>query len=237
MERKVYGVFVAGGHGTRMGSDVPKQFLEIDGIPVLQRTIGRFLEACPEMNIITVLPKECFQLWKDLCVKHDFDFPQRLVAGGLTRFHSVKNALDAVPDGAVVMIHDGVRPLVGKGLIRNMLAQMESCRALIPVIPVTDTLKALETGPAGDLVHSAGEDPSRSGLFCAQTPQIFYSETLKEAYSQGYDTSFTDDASVLQKKGKPLSFTLGERLNIKITTPEDLVIASAVISSSKQSDN
>ena len=231
MERKIYGIFVAGGQGTRMGSSMPKQFLLLDGLPVLQRSIQRFVDACPDIKIITVLPREHFSLWNSLCLEHHLDCPQKLVEGGITRFHSVKNALEHVPDGAIVSVHDGVRPLVSESLIRNMLLQMETCGALIPVLPATDTLKALEPSADGSLVHCAGPDPDRSRVYCAQTPQMFRSELIKDAYRQGFDTAFTDDASVLAKRKTPLSYTIGERLNIKITTPEDLVLAKAILSS------
>lgn len=223
MLRKIYGIFVAGGSGTRMGGEVPKQFLLLDGRPILQRTIERFLEAEPELKVITVLPRAHFQTWKDLCAVHSFHCPQTLVAGGLTRFHSVQNALRKVPDGAVVSIHDGVRPLISAALVRRMLDRMESdedCPALLPVVPVVDTLRSTDPGVP---------DPDRSKTVAVQTPQIFRSEAIKAAYRQAYDLSFTDDASVAARNGIPLAFEQGERFNLKITTPEDLVLAEAIL--------
>ena len=222
MRRIIYGIFVAGGSGTRMGGDVPKQFLPLDGRPILQYTIERFLEAEPDMKIITVLPKAHFQTWKDLCAIHSFHCPQTLVAGGLTRFHSVQNALRKVPDGAIVSIHDGVRPLVSAELVRRMLDRLQrgECRALLPVVPVVDTLRS--TDPAVP-------NPDRSRTVAVQTPQMFRSEDIKAAYMQAYDLSFTDDASVAARKEIPLTFEQGERFNLKITTPEDLVLAEAIL--------
>jgi 2-C-methyl-D-erythritol 4-phosphate cytidylyltransferase len=223
MRRKIYGIFVAGGSGTRMGGEVPKQFLLLDGRPILQRTIERFLEAEPELKVITVLPRAHFQTWKDLCAVHSFHCPQTLVAGGLTRFHSVQNALRKVPDGAVVSIHDGVRPLISAALVRRMLDRMasdEDCPALLPVVPVVDTLRSTDPGVP---------DPDRSKTVAVQTPQIFRSEAIKAAYRQAYDLSFTDDASVAARNGIPLAFEQGERFNLKITTPEDLVLAEAIL--------
>ncbi len=222
MRRKIYGIFVAGGSVTRMGCDTPKQFLLLDGRPILQCTIERFLEAEPEMKVITVLPKAHFQTWKDLCAIHSFHCPQTLVAGGLTRFHSVQNALRKVPDGAIVSIHDGVRPLVSADLVRRMLERMQrgECRALLPVVPVVDTLRS--TDPATP-------DPDRSKVVAVQTPQIFRSEDIKAAYTQAYDLSFTDDASVAARKEIPLAFEAGERFNLKITTPEDMILAEAIL--------
>lgn len=222
MRRNIFGIFVAGGSGTRMGGDTPKQFLLLDGRPILQCTIERFLEAEPDMKVITVLPKAHFQTWKDLCAVHSFHCPQTLVAGGLTRFHSVQNALRKVPEGAIVSIHDGVRPLVSADLVRRMLERMQSgeCQALLPVIPVVDTLRS--TDPAAP-------DPDRAKVVAVQTPQMFRSEDIKAAYTQAYDLSFTDDASVAAQKEIPLAFEAGERFNLKITTPEDLVLAEAIL--------
>ena len=222
MRRNIFGIFVAGGSGTRMGGDTPKQFLLLDGRPILQCTIERFLEAEPDMKVITVLPKAHFQTWKDLCAVHSFHCPQTLVAGGLTRFHSVQNALRKVPEGAIVSIHDGVRPLVSADLVRRMLERMQSgeCQALLPVIPVVDTLRS--TDPAAP-------DPDRAKVVAVQTPQMFRSEDIKAAYTQAYDLSFTDDASVAAQKEIPLAFEAGERFNLTITTPEDLVLAEAIL--------
>ena len=222
MRRKIYGIFVAGGSGTRMGGDVPKQFLLLDGKPILQWTIERFLEAEPEMTVVTVLPRIHFQTWKNLCAVHSFDCPQVLVAGGLTRFHSVQHALRKVPDGAVVSIHDGVRPLVSPDLVRRMFARMQEggTRALLPVVGIVDTLRSTDPGTPA---------PDRSKTVGVQTPQMFLSEDIRAAYRQAYDLAFTDDASVAESKGIPLSFIEGERFNLKITTPEDLVLAEAVL--------
>ena len=222
MRRKIYGIFVAGGSGTRMGGDVPKQFLLLDGKPILQWTIERFLEAEPEMTVVTVLPRIHFQTWKNLCAVHSFDCPQVLVAGGLTRFHSVQHSLRKVPDGAAVSIHDGVRPLVSPDLVRRMFARMQEggTRALLPVVGIVDTLRSTDPGTPA---------PDRSKTVGVQTPQMFLSEDIRAAYRQAYDLAFTDDASVAESKGIPLSFIEGERFNLKITTPEDLVLAEAVL--------
>lgn len=232
MERKKFLVLTAGGSGSRMGAEVPKQFLLLQGKAILQWTAERFLEACPGIRILTVLPKEHFATWKTYCAAHNFNVPQTLVPGGITRFHSVRNALAKVPDGALVAVHDGVRPFVSKELIERMFSRMDVCRALIPVVPATDTLKVLDRDRETGLLRSAGERLDRSRVFGAQTPQIFRSEDLKAAYSEAYDPLFTDDASVVENIKIPLSFIEGERFNIKITTPEDLVLAEAIARSS-----
>ena len=229
MERKKYLVVTAGGSGLRMGSDLPKQFLPLDGRAVLQRTIERFVEACPDIQVITVLPEGHVAWWRRYCPEKGFNCPQRLVKGGITRFHSVRNALAHVPDGAVVAIHDGVRPLLSADLIRAMFVRMEQgTRALIPVVPMVDTLAVLDKASDGSLKDS-GELVDRSRVFGVQTPQVFRSEDLKAAYAQGYDTLFTDDASVARRYGIPLSYIAGERNNIKLTTKEDLLLAEAIL--------
>lgn len=212
-----------------MGAAVPKQFLEFEGKPVLRRTIERFLSADPNIKIVTVLPSDYLEDWKHICLESNLVIPQNLVPGGITRFHSVKNALERIPDGAIVAIHDGVRPLVSEKLIQRMFDKMDSgVRALIPVIPMVDTLKAVrKVNVDGEEVLETIPDVQidRSTVYGAQTPQMFYSEEIKAAYGQPYDTSFTDDASVAQKYGIPINYILGERTNIKLTTPEDLRLA------------
>ena len=228
MARKKILVVTAGGSGSRMGASVPKQFLELEGRAILQMTIERFREACPDIQVITVLPEAHLAWWRRYCQARNFNCPQRLVQGGFTRFHSVKNALAYVPDGAVVAVHDGVRPLLSAALIRTMFERMDSVRALIPVVPCVDTLKVLDKAPDGSLL-TADEEVDRSRIYGAQTPQMFLSEDLKAAYTQGFDLSFTDDASVARRYGIPLSYIAGERNNIKLTTPEDLSLAEAIL--------
>ena len=228
MDRKKYLVVTAGGSGTRMGASLPKQFLDLGGRAVLQMTLERFMDACPDIKVITVLPEAHIAWWRRYCRDRNFNCPQRLVPGGFTRFHSVKNALDFVPDGVVVAVHDAVRPLLSTALIRTMFGRMETVRALIPVVPSVDTLTVLDKDPDGTL-RDSGEEVDRSRIYGAQTPQMFRSEDLKAAYGQGFDLSFTDDASVARKYGIPLSYIAGERNNIKLTTPEDLSLAEAIL--------
>ena len=226
-------IIMAAGSGTRMGADRPKQFIELGGKAILQMTIEVFLKACPGISVVTVLPEDFIDYWKRYCYRHNFTCPQTIVKGGITRFHSVKNALEKVPEGALVAVHDGVRPLVSEKLVAEMFDQMSDTAALIPVIPCVDTMKVLrKKGAKGAVILETvpGASVDRSMLYGAQTPQIFHSEVLKSAYSLPYDTSFTDDASVVEKYGKNLSYTMGERFNIKITTADDLVLAKAIMS-------
>ena len=220
---------MAAGSGTRMGAEKPKQFLELKGRSVLQMTIEKFLEACPGIKVVTVLPEAHLEYWRNYCLERNFSCPQTLVKGGITRFHSVQNALAKIPDGAVVAVHDGVRPLVSVEFIRQMFEKAEAVPALIPVLPCVDTMKVL-LRKGDELVTAQGQSVDRSVLYGAQTPQMFHSEVIKEAYRQAYDTSFTDDASVVLKNGKNLSYLIGERFNIKLTTQDDLVLANAILS-------
>ena len=233
MDRKKYVVVMAAGSGTRMGAGMPKQFLELDGKAILHRTIEVFLDAVPGVSVITVLPEQYAGYWKEYCYSHNFVCPQILVKGGITRFHSVRNALAKVPEGALVAIHDGVRPLVSHKLVSDLFAMAADKGSAIPVTPCTDTMKVLERNDLEDGSTTYQSVPGacvdRSVLYGAQTPQVFCSEVLKAAYGQAYDTAFTDDASVVEKYGKNLSYLIGERLNIKITTQEDLVLAEAVM--------
>ena len=236
MGKNFYAVILAAGSGVRMGTDIPKQFLNLGGVPILRRTIEVFTRACPEAHIVTVLPKDSIAYWKSYCLAHFSQCPQRIVEGGITRFHSVRNALEKIPDGAVVALQDGVRPLLTPELVQRMLEQMDTERALIPVVPMVDTLKVLSRDADGTLRTMEGASADRAMVFGAQTPQMFRSEDIKAAYTQAYDTTFTDDASVALKKGIPLSYIEGERYNFKITAPEDLVLAEAVLSLRERRD-
>ena len=233
MNRKCFLIAMAAGHGSRMGTELPKQFLNLGGRAVLHTTIRKFVDAVPGISVVTVLPQggEYAEWWRRYCLENNFNCPQLIVKGGITRFHSVKEALSRIPDGSIVAIQDGVRPLLSADLIKSMFSRFEAedCRALIPVLPVVDTLKKLARDNGGRLLQTPGPEPDRSVLFGAQTPQIFRSEDIREAYGQAYDVTFTDDASVAARYGIPLTFCEGERLNFKLTTPEDMVLAEAVM--------
>ncbi|MCD8313879.1 MAG: 2-C-methyl-D-erythritol 4-phosphate cytidylyltransferase [Bacteroidales bacterium] len=249
MTRKKFLIIMAAGKGSRMGSELPKQFLRIGDRAILQITMEKFLEAVPGIRVITVLSKSWTGWWRRYCIESNFVCPQTFVSGGITRFHSVANALNKVPDGAVVAVHDGVRPLISVECIRRLFAEAETSPAVIPVVPIVDTIKPLRlvTQPHNVPAQLFSEDISlsessyntlelipgvnvdRSILYAAQTPQIFHSELLRDAYRQPYDTRFTDDASVLENKNIPLTYVEGERYNIKITTQEDLAAAEALL--------
>ena len=218
-----YVIIVAGGKGLRMGSDIPKQFLPIGGKPVLMRTIERFREYAANLQIILVLPEAQQDYWQELCNKYDFQVAYQLANGGQTRFHSVQNGLALVPDDAegVVGVHDGVRPFPSIEVIRNCYETARQTGAVIPVIPVVETVRHLEgegsvTVPRGD-------------YRLVQTPQTFDIQLLKAANRQPYNDGFTDDASVVESYGHDITLVDGNRENIKITTPYDMVVAEALI--------
>jgi 2-C-methyl-D-erythritol 4-phosphate cytidylyltransferase len=218
MDRKLYVIITAGGVGKRMGADVPKQFLEIDGKPILRLSIEPFLQMPNLADVIVVLPDEWKDRWRDYCDKSDF-LPRYICpSGGITRFHSVKNALEYVRPGALVAVHDGVRPFVRPDFINGMirLAQADNVLALVPVLKLTETIRVLDED--GDGSHTV----DRNRFVSVQTPQVFHSEVLLDSYSRPYSPAFTDDASVVEARGYRVTLCSGQRGNIKITVPEDL---------------
>lgn len=229
MSKPRYCIFACGGSGTRMGADIPKQFLRLGGKTILQLSLERILQADDSIRIVLALPARYRDFWLEECEAMGFQVRQSIVEGGITRFHSVKNALEKVPDGALVAVHDAVRPFVPAELVRQLFDAAETFPAVVPVIPVTDTLKVLRADADGVLQEVPGQKADRSILYGAQTPQVFASGILKKAYSQAYDTSFTDDASVVAACGVGIKYIPGHKYNIKLTTPEDMDIASKLL--------
>jgi 2-C-methyl-D-erythritol 4-phosphate cytidylyltransferase len=219
-----YMIIVAGGHGTRMGSDIPKQFLKIDGKPILMRTLERFHDYDPEMHLIVVLPKEQQEYWHKLCEEYHFTIPHEIADGGETRFQSSKNGLALIPDDAegLVGFHDGVRPFVSHDTIRRCIEMAEEEYTAIPVVPVTSTLRHID--PRG-----GGFNVDRSLYREVQTPQVFDITLARQAFNQPDRSQFTDDSSVIESLGCKVSIVEGNRENIKITTPFDLTVAEAII--------
>ncbi|MBO4660717.1 MAG: 2-C-methyl-D-erythritol 4-phosphate cytidylyltransferase [Prevotella sp.] len=223
-----YIIIVAGGKGLRMGGDLPKQFLPIGGKPVLMHTIDQFRKYSESINIILVLPREQQDFWRELCKKHHFIVPHTIVDGGKTRFHSSLNGLTAIPDNAtgVVGIHDGVRPFVSTDVIAKCYDTARTHGAVIPVLPVTDTLRFV----GGDQTTNS-HNVLRSDYRIVQTPQVFDIQLIKRAFQQPYSETFTDDASVVEAAGARVAMVDGNRENIKLTTPYDLKIAGSMIKS------
>lgn len=222
-----YVIIVAGGKGLRMGGDIPKQFMEIGGKPILMRTIQRFIDYDRNLNIIVVLPKEQQDFWYELCRKHGFVEKIQIADGGGTRFHSVKNGLELIPENenGVVGIHDGVRPHVSIEVIKKCYDEALSHKAVVPVVSIVETIW---TNECQDNQNSP-TTVDRNNYFLGQTPQTFDIKLLKEVFEQPYDTAFTDDASVVRKAGHSITLVEGNRENIKITTPFDLRIAEALL--------
>lgn len=218
-----YIIIVAGGKGLRMGGDLPKQFMPLHGKPVLMHTIERFRAYSDELKIILVLPHEQQDYWRQICQKHNFTIEHTVVDGGQTRFHSSQNGVAAVPDDAtgIIGIHDGVRPFVSEETIARCFEAARQFGAALPVLPVTDTLRRV--------TDDGGYNVQRNDYRTVQTPQTFDAQLLKQAFKQPYSDNFTDDASVVEALGHKVTMVDGNRENIKLTTPFDLVVAEALI--------
>ena len=207
-------IIVAGGNGVRMNSDIPKQFLLLNSTPVLMHTISKFSHLD---EVILVVPKTQKEYWNLLCKTHNFNSPHTIVEGGETRFHSVKNGLEKVDNNSIVAIHDAVRPLISIKLINSLITETKNGVGVIPIIPVKDSIRKVERENS---IHI-----DRSNLYKVQTPQCFLSVYIKEAYTQEFSDTFTDDASVLESNGGKIVTILGEEKNLKLTTEEDFKIA------------
>ncbi len=218
---KLYALIVAGGSGERMKSEIPKQFIEIAGKPILMHTIERFLEFDGSIEIITVLPENQLRFWSDLQRKYSFTIPHTLVKGGKTRFESVRNGLGFTDEPGLVAIHDGVRPFVSIDTIKRCFETAEKYGNAIPVISPSDSLR-IET-------ENGSMPVDRTRIKLIQTPQVFRTDLIMYAYRQDYLPEFTDDAIVLERTGAKINLVEGNRENIKITTPEDLLVARSLI--------
>ena len=211
-------LIVAGGQGERMNTAIPKQFLLLKGTPILIHTLTQFSHF---EEIILVLPSTQFDYWNSLCNTYNFTLKHTLVAGGGSRFHSVKNGLGKVNDKSIVAIHDGVRPLVSTTLINCLISKAKDGMGIIPIVPVKDSIRKV------DVENSTHLD--RKNLYNVQTPQCFISSDIKKAYTQEFSAHFTDDASVFERNGGKITTIFGEERNLKITTEEDLKIAKVLV--------
>lgn len=221
---KRYAIIVAGGKGLRMGGELPKQFIPVEGRPVLMRTLDAFHACDASIQLILVLPHDHQAYWHELCAQYQFAVPHRIADGGATRFHSVQSGLTLVdaPE-ALVAVHDGVRPFVSPEVIRRCYAEAEAHGAVVPVIPVVETVR--------QLVGEGSKTVARDAYRLVQTPQTFRATLLRLAYEQPYCDAFTDDASVVEALGSAVSLVDGNRENIKLTTPFDLIVAKALVDS------
>lgn len=220
-------IIVAGGKGLRMGGDIPKQFIPVNGMPVLMHTIRRFREFDPQMHIVLVLPKDHQDYWRQLCDEYRFTDWHDITDGGSTRFHSSQNgimALAEAPDTDIVAIHDGVRPLVSVETIGRCFTAAAESGAAIPVLPVIDTLRYVGHADENGVNTEQGHNVLRSDYRVVQTPQTFRLALLRRAFTQPFSERFTDDASVVEALGEKVTMVDGNRENIKITTPYDLKV-------------
>jgi len=222
MSKPRIAIVVAGGTGTRMGAEIPKQFLLLNGEPILMHTLKVFQSIASIQEIILVLPEHQIAAWQDLCNKFHFSIKHTIIAGGETRFQSVLNGLGAVskPE-ALVAIHDGVRPLVSVDTIERCFAEAEIHDNAIPAIKPVETIRYID---------DKGSHPlDRERVMLIQTPQVFKVSTIKRCYNTPWQPSFTDDASVAEFSGEKINLVEGNRENIKITTPQDILVAEAIL--------
>ena len=214
---KYYAILVGGGSGSRMQSDIPKPFMLLKGRPILMRTIEAFYNSEIKPEIIVVLNVDFHQYWEQLCKEYNFTIHHHLIRGGGQRFHSVKNALKSVKGTAIVAIHDAVRPLVNNDLITESFLQAELNGNAVAAIRCSDSVRQINENGTVPL--------NREEIYLIQTPQTFRSDVLNKAYKQDYRNEFTDDASVVEKSGVRIQFIEGNNQNLKITFPEDILLA------------
>ncbi len=227
MGMKRYAIIVAGGSGSRMGGDVAKQFIELEGKPVIEHTLRRFLDMEKSPEIVLVLPSAYRDHWKEYCFRSGFMFRHILVSGGITRFHSVRNAVKYLERGGVVAVHDGVRPFVSSSFLEEMYSEGEDKGAVVPVVKPADSVRMYTNKELGE---SCPED--RDKFLLVQTPQVFHTDILIDGYGQAYDPSFTDDASVAAGVGAKIHLAQGKVTNIKLTNPDDMILAESLIKDS-----
>lgn len=218
---KKYAVIVAGGKGVRMGSAVPKQFLPLNGHPILYHTIKAFADAYADMHIILVLPQDQLSYAQMVLQSFPDRIDMTIVAGGETRYHSVQNGLKATEPDSIIFVHDGVRPLVTKELIQRCYEQAAEKGSAIPAIAVADSMRIIEDDDSRPV--------DREQMRIIQTPQTFRSDIILPAFEQEYQASFTDEATVVEAYGDVVHLVEGERSNIKVTTPEDMIVAEALL--------
>ena len=225
MKRAV--IIVAGGKGVRMGINTPKQFLDIDGVPVLCRTVHQFRSFDPEIAVYIVLPPQFVEYWKRISQPFIPIGAYKIVHGGLERFHSVKNAVDVLDsDTDLVGVHDGVRPLVSVSCIAQCYTQAALKGNAVPCIAPPESIRQIDGNGNSNIID-------RNTIKLIQTPQVFHADVLRSAYTQPYEPIFTDDASVVERYGETINLVEGERSNIKITTFDDIGYAEYLVQKPK----
>lgn len=219
-------IIVAGGRGTRMNNEVPKQFLPLCGKPIVMHTLETFYNFDLRIELILVLPEHLMVYWQNLCVEHQFDIPHHIVAGGQERFYSVKNGLAFAKPNALIAIHDGVRPFVSHSTLERCFRQAELQGNAIPAMPLVDSIREIKLNES--------QIVDRTKLRAIQTPQVFQSQIVKKAFEQPFSPTFTDDASVVEAYGEKIHLVEGNVENIKLTTPFDLLIGEALLQQLKE---
>ena len=219
-------IIVAGGRGTRMNNEVPKQFLPLCGKPIVMHTLETFYKFDPHIELILVLPEHLMVYWQNLCVEHQFDIPHHIVAGGQERFYSVKNGLVFAKPNALIAIHDGVRPFVSHSTLERCFRQAELQGNAIPAMPLVDSIREIKLNES--------QIVDRTKLRAIQTPQVFQSQIITKAFEQPFSPIFTDDASVVEAYGEKIHLVEGNVENIKLTTPFDLLIGEALLQQLKE---
>ncbi len=214
-------IIAAGGKGTRMNSAIPKQFLQLLNKPIIFHTIEAFYSFDHSIQLIVVLPEAQQSYWQNLLATHKFLIPHQVVSGGETRYHSVKNGLALAQDADVIAIHDAVRPLIHSQFLERLFAIAEEKGSAIPVLQTTDTIRQIKDNETMVL--------DRTTIYAVQTPQVFIKEWLLKAYTLPYKDHITDDAMLVEIAGFKLTFTEGLKTNIKITTSEDILLASCLL--------
>jgi 2-C-methyl-D-erythritol 4-phosphate cytidylyltransferase len=214
-------IIVAGGKGLRMQTDIPKQFIELQGKPILMYTLEVFHRYDASIQLVLVLPFSQINFWKKLCLKYSFNLPHRIVSGGSTRYYSVRNGLDTIHESALVAIHDGVRPFVSIQTIDRCFVEAEKNGSAIPVLDLEESIR--------QITEDGNHSVNRSSYKIVQTPQVFTTEILNKAYKQPFSPFFTDDASVVEASGAKICLVDGNKENIKITTGFDLILAETIL--------
>jgi len=218
-----YAIIVAGGTGSRMKSDIPKQFIDVNGLPILMHTIRAFRRYSGKLSIILVLPQNQFEFWNNLCTRYAFNENYQLIAGGETRFHSVKNGLKVINHGpSLVAVHDGVRPVISDEIIAASFKTAAEYGTAVTAVALKDSIRSVNTNGGNAALD-------RSSFRLIQTPQTFKLDWMIKAFDQPYQDHFTDCASVLEAAGYPIHLIEGSYTNIKITSPEDLIWAEAYL--------
>ena len=212
-------IITAGGIGKRMGSDLPKQFLEINGKPILLHTLEKFYHFDPSIQLILTLPSEWKSYWKELMIEHQCKIPHLIVEGGKERYNSIKNALE-FSQGHFIAVHDGVRPLVSNDTIKRCFDAVKQFGQVVPVIPLKESLRKL--------IEERTQAVSRSEYVHVQTPQCFSKESLLAAYNLPFHDNITDDATLLEEAGFRIHCVEGNEENIKITSQMDMKIAESL---------